>query len=293
MPDRRPRTAAVIGAGLLGIDLVDRLTRSTTLYCALVVGRPGASTGLRRAAEMGVATSTAGVEAISSRDDIEVVFDASDAAANSTHWPALRGTDVLLVNLTPSGAGQMVVPTVNGHQAHTNRHLNLITCGGQAALPILAAIARHCSPDYAEIVTTAASATVGPAARRNLDDYLDTTAFAAARLAPQTEVKVLTFISPAIPAPAFRVHLTVLARDLRAEALRESIRLAANEVRGFAPGYEVSALTLEHGRVTATMTVTAHSPRLPAFAGNVEIINAAAVELAERHVANLELAGTP
>lgn len=289
MADRRTRTAAVIGAGLLGVDLVERLTTSATLSCGLLVGRNSSLTGLRRAGELGVATSTGGIDAIISRGDIDVVFDASDADAHPEHWAALRTSDVLLVNLTPSGGGRMVVPTVNGHQARADRHLNLITCGGQTALPILDVITQHCSPDYVEIVTTAASASVGRAARRNLDQYIETTSFAAGKLAPEAEIKILTSISPALPAPAFRVHLSVLARDIRASTLRADLDAVVAAVRAFAPGYQISSLALDGGRITVTVTITAHWPRLPTFAGNVEIINAAAVVLAEQHVSQLNL----
>ncbi|GAA2798536.1 hypothetical protein [Saccharopolyspora taberi] len=286
MLNRHPLRAAVIGAGILGVDLAEKLLASTTLTCTLVTGRRDSS-GLRLAAELGCATSTAGVDAVGS--DIDIVFDASNAAAHPAHWGELASReDVLLVDLTPSSGGTMVAPTVNGYRAESARHLNLVSCGGQAVLPVLNALAQHCTPAYVEVVTTAASASVGPATRRNLDEYLATTEYAIRRLTHAPEAKVLTAISPARPAPAFRAEVTVLASDLGGSepTLRASVEAAAAEVRSFAPGYAVTSVVVADGRVTVSVRVTAPGGRLRSYAGNVEIINAAAVAVAERNAAS-------
>lgn len=283
MADRRPLRAAVIGAGLLGIDLAERLTKSATLTCALVAGRLG-SAGLRAAERIGCATSTDGVAAVAA-SDIDVVFDASNAAAHPAHWADLASAGVLILDLTPSGAGTMVAPTVNGHRAEAVRHLSLVSCGGQAVLPVLDVVAKHCTPRYVEVATTVAGASVGPATRLNLDEYIATTERAMRQLTLAPEAKVLLTISPALPAPAFRTHITVVASDIQAEPLRAGVEDAAAGVRTFASGYEVTWFALTDDRITASVTVTAHGGRLPRYAGNVEIINAAAVLLAERHAA--------
>lgn len=284
MPHRRKRRAAVIGAGLLGIDLAERLTRSTTLTCALVAGTSSGTAGLRLAARMGCATSTEGIDAVTG-SDIDVVFDASNAAAHPAHWADLAFAGVLLVDLTPSGGGTMVAPTVNGHRAESARHLSLVSCAGQAVLPVLDVVAKHCTPAYVEVVTTVAGASVGRATRRNLDEYIATTEYAVRRLTHAPDAKVLTTISPALPAPAFRVQVTVVASDIRPEPLRTGVEAVAAAVRTFAPGYEVASWSVDDGLIKASVNVTAQGGRLPAYAGNVEIINAAAVLLAERHAA--------
>lgn len=280
MPDRKLR-AAVIGAGLLGIDLVDRLTRSTTLSCALVAGR-SSTAGLRLAARMGCATSTGGIDAVAGAD-IDLVFDASNAAAHPAHWADLTSAGVLLVNLTPGSGGTMVAPTINGHLAESSRHLSLVSCGGQAVLPVLDVVTRHCAPEYIEVVTTVAAASVGRATRLNLDEYIETTEYAMRRLTRTPSAKVLTNISPALPAPPFSAQISVVADDIRPKSLRAGVETAAAAVRAFAPGYEVASCSVEDGLITVTLNVTARGGRLPAYAGNVEIINAAAVVLAERH----------
>lgn len=277
--------AAVIGAGMLGIDLAERLDRSDVLTCVLVAGRAG-TTGLRLAARMGCATSIDGIDAVvGARERIDVVFDASNAVEHAAHWAELSSTGVLLVDLTPSSGGTMVAPTVNGHRAETSRHLSLVSCGGQAVLPALNAIVRHCTAEYVEVVTTAAGASAGRATRSNLDEYLVTTEAAVRQLTRVPQTKVMTNISPALPAPAFRAQVTVVARDIQPEPVHTAVEAAAEAVRKFAPGYTVTSCAVEDGLVRASVEVTAHGGRLPKYAGNVEIINAAAVRLVERHAA--------
>ncbi|MFJ4689431.1 acetaldehyde dehydrogenase [Streptomyces sp. NPDC088789] len=279
---RRLRTA-ILGAGMLGIDLAGRLAASESLGVPLVAGREGSS-GLRLAARMGCPTSEQGVQAVLAAG-VDVVFDASSAHAHPAHWGELASKDVLLIDLTPSSGGQMVVPTVNGFRAESHRHLSLVSCGGQAVLPVLDAVSGCSTVSYAEVVTTVASASVGPATRSNLDEYVSTTEYAVRRLSGADRAKVLTTISPAQPAPPFRARITVLADRIDTGALAAAVEATARAVREFTPGYEVTALRVDGGRISATVTVTATTGRLASFAGNVEIINAAAVVLAERHAA--------
>ncbi len=232
---------------------------------------------------MGATTSTEGIDAVTG-SDIDVVFDASNAAAHPAHWADLACAGVLLVDLTPSGGGTMVAPTVNGHRAESARHLSLVSCAGQAVLPVLDVVAKHCTPQYVEVVTTVAGASVGRATRLNLDEYIATTEHAVRRLTHAPDAKVLTTISPALPAPAFRAQVTVVASDIQPGPLRTGVEAAA-AVRTFAPGYEVASWSVEDGLIKASVNVTAQGGRLPAYAGNVQIINAAAVLLAERYAA--------
>jgi Prokaryotic acetaldehyde dehydrogenase, dimerisation/Sterol carrier protein domain len=140
---------------------------------------------------MGCATSTEGIDAVTG-SDIDVVFDASNAAAHPTHWTELAFAGVLLVDLTPSGRGTMIAPTVNGHRAESARHLSLVSCAGQAVLPVLDVVAKHCTPAYVEVVTTVAGASAGRATRCNLDEYVATTEYAVRRLTHAPDAKVLT-----------------------------------------------------------------------------------------------------
>ncbi|WP_257138185.1 MULTISPECIES: acetaldehyde dehydrogenase [Streptomyces] len=281
--------AAVIGAGMLGLDLAERLNASPVLSCELVASRHSSASALRRAAQLGCGVSTEGITAVV-QAGVDVVFDASSADAHPAHWAALASADVLLVDLTPSSGGSMLTPTVNAVRAESDRHLSLVSCGGQAVLPVLDAVARNSTRvEDVEVVTTVASASVGPATRDNLDEYLAITTYAVERLTGATRAKVMATISPALPAPAFRAQITARAYGIRTRALGDAVESAAAAVRQYAPGYRVGALSVVDDLVRATVTVTARGRRLPSYAGNVEIINAAAVTLAERYARSREV----
>ncbi|MFJ9844237.1 acetylating acetaldehyde dehydrogenase [Kitasatospora sp. NPDC101155] len=281
MPSHRTIGVAVLGAGLIGLDLLDRIRRSPWLECRLVAGHRQ-NLGLTRAAETGLLTTTGGITAlVESIDGIDVVFDASNADAHAEHWHHLEPTGALLVDLTPSNLGTATVPTVNGADAPSGRHISLISCGGQAAIPLLHAIAQHRTPHYVELVSTGAGRSAGRATRLNLDEYIDTTQRAAHHFTGAPTAKVLVNLSPATPPPPFRVTLTALVDAPDPATILPLVQAAAQRVRAFAPGYAVTALETVHDRVTATVEVTATGDRIPAHAGNLEIINAAAIQVAE------------
>ncbi|MEU9062403.1 acetaldehyde dehydrogenase (acetylating) [Streptomyces sp. NPDC048430] len=279
--ETRPR-AVVLGAGMIGIDLIDKVCRSTKLDLALVVGRDCDSLGLRRVADMGHPTTSHGIDAVVDAGPFDIVFDATNADSHAEHWAALRSTGATLIDLTPTGLGTVVVPGVNGHRSAVHRHLNLVSCGGQAAIPVLHAIAQRCTPTYIEVVSTGASASAGRATRLNLDQYIATTSTAIRTFTDTRDVKVMVNLSPARPAPPFRVAMTVLADRVRSAPVRTSIAAAAEAVRAYAPGFKVTSLAVDPGRISVVVEVTACGGRLPRHAGSVDIINAAAVLLAEQ-----------
>lgn len=281
----RRTSVAVLGAGLIGIDLADKTQRSTTLDLRLVAGRDRESRGLARAADLGCATASGGVAALLESGPFDVVFDASNADYHADHWAALRTTGTTLIDLTPTQLGTVIVPTVNGSQATACRHINLVSCGGQAAIPVLHAVARHCTPAYIEVVSTGASASAGRATRLNLDQYIDTTQTAIRSFIGTPEVKVMVNLSPARPAPPFRVVMTVLAPDLSPGPVAAAVASAAAEVRAYAPGFAVNSVEVQDGRISVAVEVTATGGRIPRYAGNLDIINGAALLLAEQHAA--------
>lgn len=291
MADART-SVAVLGAGLIGTDLIDKVQRSRRLDMRLVVGRDRNSLGLRRAAEMGCATSAGGIDALLDAGPFDIVFDASDAEAHAVHWARLRKTGATLIDLTPAQLGDMVVPTFDVDTALARRHLSLVSCGGQAAIPVLTALARHCTPSYIEVVSTGASTSAGPATRRNLDQYIATTQAAIRSFTAVPEAKVLVNLSPARPAPPFRVAMTVLADDIRPEPIREIVATTAASVRTYAPGYIVTSVVVGDGRIDVAVEVTAEGGRIPRHAGNLDIVNAAALLLAEQYAAARTGGGT-
>ncbi|MGW7367490.1 acetaldehyde dehydrogenase (acetylating) [Streptomyces sp. NPDC054841] len=283
--DERRTSVAVLGAGLIGIDLADKIQSSKSLDLRLVVGRSRESLGLVRAADMGCATTSGGIAALLESGPFDVVFDASNADVHADHWEALRETGTTLIDLTPTQLGTVIVPTVNGGQAAAHRHINLVSCGGQAAIPVLHAVAQHCTPAYIEVVSTGASTSAGRATRLNLDQYIATTQAAIRSFTGTHQVKVMVNLSPARPAPLFRVVMTVLAPDLRPGPVGAAVASAAEEVRAFAPGFAVNSVEVQDGRISVAVQVTATGGRIPKYAGNLDIINGAALLLAEQHAA--------
>jgi acetaldehyde dehydrogenase len=289
----RPLRVAILGAGLIGIDLLTKVERSAVLDCGLVVGRNDTTGGLRRAASLGYATAADGIRSVVRADEpFDVVFDASNAMSHAEHWSRLEPTGAMLVDLTPSRVGHMVVPTVNGDDALAQRNVSLVSCGGQAAIPILHALTRLSPADYIEVVTTAASLGVGRATRLNLDEYIETTQDAVRTFTGVQDVKVMVNISPARPPATFRVAISLLATDLSSEAARAAVDTAAEEVRSFVPGFAVTACTVTGGRTFVAVEITAAHDRIPRYAGNLDIINSAAVLVAEQHATSRALAAT-
>lgn len=283
-----PLQVAVLGAGLIGIDLLTRIQRSSALECVLVVGRDDQARGLRHAAELGCPTAANGVESLlSASRPFDIVFDATNAMSHAEHWARLRPVGTTLIDLTPSMVGHMVVPTVNAADASDHGNVNLVSCGGQAAIPVLHAIARRYRPAYIEMVTTAASRSVGRATRLNLDEYIETTQDAVRAFTGADRVKTIVNLSPARPPAMFRVAMTVRAAGLEIEPVRALANAAADEVRAFVPGYRVAACTVSDGTAFVAVEIAASGDRIPRYAGNLDIINSAAVLIAEQHAARV------
>lgn len=269
-----------------------KLERSALLDCGLVVGREEGSLGLRRAAQLGSPVAAGGIRSLMAAGPFDIVFDASNAASHAEHWAALEPVGTKLIDLTPSMVGHLVVPTVNGAEAVAQRNVNLISCSGQAALPILHALTRRFPASYVEIVTTAASAGVGRATRLNLDEYIDTTQDAVRTFTGVPDVKVMVNLSPATPPVTFRVAMSILGRGFDQDAVRAAVASGAADVRSFAPGFAIKACTVADDHVFVAVEVAAAGDRIPRYAGNLDIINAAAVLVAERCATSAAVAWT-
>ncbi|WP_316524308.1 acetaldehyde dehydrogenase (acetylating) [Kitasatospora brasiliensis] len=284
-----PLTVAVIGTGAIGQDLVSKIDRSPTLDCRLVAGRNPESAGLRYAESLGYATTAGGIEAVlAAPRPFDVVFDATSAAAHREHWALLEPLGTLVIDLTPSKVGRMVAPTVTGVSPATGRNVNLISCGGQASVPVVHALAAHFPVTYFEVVSTVASESAGRATRMNLDEYVATTGHAVSTFSGVADVKAILNISPAVPPATFRTAVHARIADADPVAVRAVVDKVAEEVRSFAPGYAVVACTAVDDLVTVTLQVMAHSDVLPPYAGNLDIINSAAVMVAEQYAARPE-----
>ncbi|GAA0246038.1 acetylating acetaldehyde dehydrogenase [Saccharothrix mutabilis subsp. mutabilis] len=280
-------SVAVLGAGLIGIDLMTKVLRSDRLDLGLVAGRDEATSGLRQAAQLGVPVATGGIGSIVAAErPFDVVFDATSASAHAEHVARLAPLGTMLIDLTPSKQGRMIFPTVNRADIATHRDLSMVSCGGQAAVPILRAITQVHRIDYIEVVTTAATLSIGHGTRMNLDEYVETTQDAVRTFTGVSDVKAILNISPARPPATFRVAMSLLGEDLTTESLRSVVAGAAAEVRSFARGFEVKACSADDGKGFVAVEVTSSGDRIPRYAGNLDIINSAALLVAESYAAD-------
>ncbi|RIV39221.1 acetaldehyde dehydrogenase (acetylating) [Micromonospora radicis] len=283
---------AVVGSGNIGSDLLLKLRRSTVLEPRLLVGIDPASDGLRRARRLGIEATAGGVDALlAAAPDIDLVFEATSAAAHLANAPRYRAAGLTVLDLTPAAVGPYVVPAVNLTEVRAEPNLNLVTCGGQATVPIVAAISRIAPVSYAEIVATIASRAAGPGTRANIDEFTETTADALCRVGGAARGKAIIILNPADPPLIMRnTVFAAVAADTDVDAVTESIERMVETVQGYVPGYRMSApvqITPRGGpdgglRVSVFLQVTGAADYLPSYAGNLDIITAAAIATAER-----------
>lgn len=304
-----PKTqVAIIGSGNIGTDLMFKIIRlSEHLELALLVGIDPASDGLARAQRLGIPTTAAGVDGLidhPSFDEIEIVFDATSAAAHLENAQKLAPHGKRLVDLTPAAIGPFVVPAVNLDEHRTAQNINMVTCGGQATIPIVEAINRVSPALYAEIVASISSRSAGPGTRANIDEFTETTASAIESVGGAARGKAIIVMNPAEPPMIMRDTVQVLIAPVDAE-VRQQIAQSVNdriaEVSGYVPGYrlkqdvifsdepaatgllvpEAARLTGGYTRVTVFLEVEGAAMYLPAYAGNLDIMTSAALRAAE------------
>jgi acetaldehyde/propanal dehydrogenase len=279
---------AIIGSGNIGTDLLMKTMRAPLLNCALFVGRSPDSRGLRVGRELGVPVSHHGLEGLlEAADDIDLVFDATSAADAVRHWSSFRELGLPVIDLTPAKLGQMCVPALNLEQCRNAANLSLVTCGGQAAVPIAAAITSVQPCEYCEIVTTSASRSVGPATRRNLDEYIATTEAAVIEFARVERSKAITVVNPA--EPCIIMQSTILVRvdsGVDLDQIELAVARMAERLQSYVPGYEVAVPpTVDGEKLVVTVRVEGAGDFLPEYAGNLDVITCAAIAAAESRVA--------
>ena len=278
--------AAIIGSGNIGTDLLVKALRSTRIRPAWMVGIDPASDGLARAAALGVKTTAGGVDALLPHleaDGVRLAFDATSAHAHARTSEALRARGVVVVDLTPAALGPFCVPPVNLREHALAPEVSMVTCGGQATIPVVAAVSRVQSVAYAEIVATVASRSVGPGTRQNIDEFTRTTAGAVEKLGGAHRGKAIIIINPADPPLIMRdtVHCLCDGEPDR-DAISVSLRAMFAEVQGYVPGYRLVTGPLFDGRrVTVSLEIEGQGDYLPKYAGNLDIMTAAALRTAE------------
>jgi acetaldehyde dehydrogenase len=297
---------AVIGSGNIGTDLMIKvIRRSETLEMAAMAGIDPGSDGLARAARLGVASTAGGVAgllALPGFADVGIVFDATSAAAHRANAEALAGHGARLIDLTPAAVGPYVVPVVNLEEHLDAPDLNMVTCGGQATVPIVAALSRVAPVRYAEIVASIASRSAGPGTRANIDEFTATTARALEVVGGAGRGKAIIVLNPADPPLIMRDTVLCLADDADPEEVRDSVARMVKDVAEYVPGYrlkqQVQVTRLDPDeplgtlvppgvprpviRVAVFLEVQGAADYLPAYAGNLDIMTSAALRTAER-----------
>lgn len=304
--------AAIIGSGNIGTDLMIKIMRtSKVLEMSVMVGIDPNSDGLARAGRMGVATTHEGIDGLIKMpewNDIKIVFDATSAKAHHYNYDKIKAyPDKKVVDLTPASIGPYLIPPVNMNEFQDVPNVNMVTCGGQATIPMVAAVNRVAKVHYGEIVASIASKSAGPGTRANIDEFTETTAAAIEKVGGATRGKAIIILNPAEPPLVMRDTVFTLSDMADKEAIRKSIHAMVEEVRKYVPGYslhqevqfdeipEDQPVFIEGvGHVsglktTVLLQVIGAGHYLPEYAGNLDIMTSAALATGERMVSSLAI----
>ena len=305
---------AIIGSGNIGTDLMIKIMRlSEVLQMGVFVGIDPESDGLKRAARMGVAITAGGIDGLIAMPefaDIGIVFDATSAGAHKRNNELLQAHGKRVIDLTPAAIGPYTIPPVNGLDHLDAPNVNMVTCGGQATIPIVAAINRVAKVHYGEIVASIASKSAGPGTRANVDEFTETTSQAIVDVGGATRGKAIIVLNPAEPPLIMRDTVYCLCDDADQNMIRQSVEAMVGEVKTYVPGYRLKQdVQFEHigsnrplhipemaetGRteftglkVSVFLEVEGAAHYLPSYAGNLDIMTSAALRTAERIAATM------
>jgi len=279
---------ALIGPGNIGTDLLAKLQRSAVLEPVWMVGIDPNSDGLERAREMGIKTTAEGVDGLVPHmvaDGVQIVFDATSAYVHAENSRKVNALGALMIDLTPAAIGPFCVPPVNlkEHVGKGEMNVNMVTCGGQATIPMVAAVSRVQPVAYGEIVATVSSKSAGPGTRKNIDEFTRTTASAVEKVGGAKKGKAIIILNPAEPPLIMRdtVHCLTETEPDQAK-ITESIHAMIKEVQKYVPGYKlVNGPVFDGKRVSVFLEVEGLGDYLPKYAGNLDIMTAAAARTAE------------
>ena len=274
----------IIGSGNIGTDLMYKVLRNNALDLVGVAGVDPSSDGLARARDLGIATSDHGIGAfLDEQPGAAVAFDASSAHAHAENAPLLAARNVRCIDLTPAALGPAVVPEVNLDEHLDSADTNLVTCGAQATVPVVAALSRVGRVRYAEVVSTVASRSAGQGTRSNIDEFTTATASSLETIGGASEGKAIIILNPADPPIMMRNTVYAEIDGMSAEQAVGSVRDAVSRVAAYVPGYRLTAEPLvANDLLTAFIEVEGAGDYLPPYAGNLDIMTSAAIRVAER-----------
>lgn len=276
---------AILGSGNIGTDLMKKIMRSPNLELVAVIGIDPESDGLRKAREAGFQTFHTGLDGfLEAGVQVDVVFDATSAYTHIKHAEQFRAHKIRAIDLTPAAIGPLVVPTVNLQVNPDADNVNMVTCGGQATIPIIHAVSELYDVEYAEIVATIASKSAGPATRANIDEFIATTSRAIEVVGGAKKGRTVLILNPAEPPIMMNdtIHLLVDRPVEDEEELYAALIKTEQAVQQYVPGYRLKSRPFVEGnRISVFIEVAGAADYLPAFAGNLDIITAAAIKIAE------------
>ena len=278
--------AAIIGPGNIGIDLMIKLQRSQQIELVAMAGIIAESKGLQMAKEAGLVATAEGIDGVLSLGNVDIVFDATGAGPHLRHAPRLKEAGIFAVDLTPAAVGPYVAPTVNmdEHLLEGVCNVNMITCGGQATVPIVYAINQVVPVSYAEIVATLSSKSAGPGTRQNIDEFTQTTRNALVQVGGAKAGKALIILNPAEPPIMMRNTIYTRCATDKMEEVQASVAAMVDRVRQYVPGYRLKVAPYADGeRIVTMVEVEGAGDYLPRYSGNLDIITSAAVAVAERY----------
>ncbi len=295
---------AIIGSGNIGTDLMIKIMRtSDVLEMGVLVGIDPESDGLKRAERLGVQTTSGGMEGLQSLPvwhEIGIVFDATSAGAHRRHSEIAQAADKVMIDLTPAAIGPYVIPVVNGDDHLDAPNVNMVTCGGQATIPIVAAVASVATVHYAEIVASIASKSAGPGTRANIDEFTETTSRGIVEVGGAKRGKAIIVLNPAEPPMIMRDTIFTLSSGGDEAAIEAAIDAMVERVRAYVPGYRLKQKvqferfgsnnpvqipgygSFEGIKSSVFLEVEGAAHYLPAYAGNLDIMTSAGLRTAER-----------
>jgi len=278
---------AILGSGKIGIDLLIKSMRSIHLNCILVAGRSMKSEGICRAKELDVNVSDQGIDAVlGMAKEINLLFDATSAVAHIKHLSLLKDQNLSIIDLTPSKVGISIVPAVNLDKVSQFKNINMISCGGQASIPLAYAVSEvEPKISYIEVVSSISSKSAGAATRLNLDEYIDATENALIEFSSCEKSKVLLILNPAEPPVNMQTTISFVIESPNMELINEAVQKQVALIQQYVPGYSlvIPPTLVETNRVIIMTKVIGLGDYLPPYAGNLDIINCAAIAVAEKY----------
>lgn len=288
---------AILGSGQIGTDLLIKLSKLSEFNVVLVSGRREDSPGLKIAREMSIPTSTSGIEGILALNGLDVLIDCTSAADHILHWAALKNLEIHVLDMTPAKIGDVYIPNVLRTKSKVEQNylnLNLVTCGGQSSAPLVSALSKILNITRVEIASNIASLSAGPATRANIDEYIDTTEKVLAAVSGAKETKAILVLNPAVPPITMQTTIYVdfeSDTDIENKVILDQINLVVRQMQTYVPGVRLLMRpVIAANRVTITLQVKGNGDYLPSYSGNLDIINAAAIQaLFELHWRDLEV----